>query len=234
MSGIFPFINGDDGIPDNNYADLPVYKECAWDFVNDKAIFVDGSPKIVYKNGLTGTLILGEKFQKVFTALPEHFTLSDWDIHITTSTDVVRDMETIKQVIPEFIKSGSLTPDIIFEAMTSKSLTDIKYKVKTAMLKQKEENNQLQQLSQQNEQLQQQMQEAQKQLQQAQQQIQQLDKQKMQLEQSKLQMENKIAWYKAQTERTWKEREMDNDEKRVQVELLQLHDGNPYNDKIKQ
>ena len=50
MSGIFPFINGDDGIPDNNYADLPVYKECAWDFVNDKAIFVDGSPKIVYKN----------------------------------------------------------------------------------------------------------------------------------------------------------------------------------------
>ena len=50
MSGIFPFINGDDGIPDNNYIDLPVYKECAWDFENDKAIFVDGSPKIVYKN----------------------------------------------------------------------------------------------------------------------------------------------------------------------------------------
>lgn len=50
MSGIFPFINGDDGIFDNNYTDLPVYKECAWDFVNDKAIFVDGSPKIVYKN----------------------------------------------------------------------------------------------------------------------------------------------------------------------------------------
>lgn len=50
MSGIFPFINGDDGIPNNSYANLPVYKECAWDFVNDKAIFVDGSPKIVYKN----------------------------------------------------------------------------------------------------------------------------------------------------------------------------------------
>ena len=50
MSGIFPFINGDDGILDNNYTDLPIYKECAWDFVNDKAIFVDGSLKIVYKN----------------------------------------------------------------------------------------------------------------------------------------------------------------------------------------
>ena len=50
MSGIFPFINGDDGILDNNYTDLPIYKECAWDFINDKAIFEDGSPKIVYKN----------------------------------------------------------------------------------------------------------------------------------------------------------------------------------------
>ena len=50
MSGIFPFINGDDGIPDNNYVDLPVYKECAWYFIKDEAIFVDGSPKIVYKN----------------------------------------------------------------------------------------------------------------------------------------------------------------------------------------
>ena len=50
MSGIFPFINGDDGIPNDSYTDLPVYKECAWDFVKDEAIFVDGSPKIVYKN----------------------------------------------------------------------------------------------------------------------------------------------------------------------------------------
>ena len=47
---IFPFINGDDGLLEasNNY--LPLYKECAWDFVNDRAIFVDGSPKIVYGN----------------------------------------------------------------------------------------------------------------------------------------------------------------------------------------
>lgn len=189
--------------------------------------------KSVYKNGLTGTIILGEKYQKIFTALPEHFTLSDFDIHITTSTDVIRDIDTIKQIIPDFIKSGSLAPDIIFEAMTCKSLSEIKYKVKEAMNKQKEENNQLQQLSQQNEQLQQQMQEAQKQLQQAQKQIQQLDQQKLQLEQAKLRMQNKLDWYNAQTERTRRERELDNDEKRIDVEIAQLRDGNPYNDKIK-
>ena len=50
MSGIFPFINGDDGLLEASSNNLPVYKECAWDFVKDEAIFVDGSPKIVYKN----------------------------------------------------------------------------------------------------------------------------------------------------------------------------------------
>ena len=47
---IFPFINGDNGILEASSNNLPLYKECAWDFVNDKAIFVDGSPKIVYGN----------------------------------------------------------------------------------------------------------------------------------------------------------------------------------------
>jgi hypothetical protein len=45
--------------------------------------------KRVYKNGLTGTIILGDKYQKIFTALPEYFTLSDHDIHIITSTDIM-------------------------------------------------------------------------------------------------------------------------------------------------
>ena len=47
---IFPFINGDDGLLETSINNFPLYKECAWDFVNDRAIFVDGSPKIVYGN----------------------------------------------------------------------------------------------------------------------------------------------------------------------------------------
>jgi hypothetical protein len=49
--------------------------------------------KIVYRNGLQGTLILGDKYQKVFTALPEYFTLSDYDIHIVTSSDLTKQLE---------------------------------------------------------------------------------------------------------------------------------------------
>jgi len=49
--------------------------------------------KVVYKKGLTGVLILGEKQQKIFTALPEHFTMTDYDIHVVNSSDITKDME---------------------------------------------------------------------------------------------------------------------------------------------
>ena len=70
--------------------------------------------KIVWNKGLTGTLILG-KLQKIFTALPEHFTVTDFDIHITTSSEMLKEMEQIKTLIPEFIKAGIVSPDIIME-----------------------------------------------------------------------------------------------------------------------
>lgn len=190
--------------------------------------------KIVYKNGLTGTLILGDKFQKVFTALPEHFTLSDFDIHIITSTDVIQDMEAIRAVIPEFIKAGNLDPSIIFEALTAKSLTELKYKAQKALSVQKEENNQAQQLAQQNEQLQQQVQQLQQQLQQAQTKLESLNEAKLQLEQQKVDNERELGWFTAKSDARYKTAQAENNTKRTEVEVLQLYDNNPYNDKIKQ
>ena len=95
--------------------------------------------KIVYKNGLTGTLILGDKFQRIFTALPEYFTMSDYDIHIVSASDTNKDLEQIKTLIPELIKSGAVSVDTIFDIMTCKSLSDAKYSAKLAVKKQKEE-----------------------------------------------------------------------------------------------
>nr|DAH97493.1 MAG TPA: hypothetical protein [Caudoviricetes sp.] len=40
--------------------------------------------------------------------------------------------------------------------------------------------------------------------------------------------------YKANTERTFREATIEEQKRRTQVELAQLTDGNPYNDKIKQ
>ena len=188
--------------------------------------------KIVFKKGLTGTIILGDKYQRVFTALPEYFTVSDWDIHIVTSSEITRQLEQLKQSVPELIKAQLLSPDLIIEAVTTKSITDLKQKVLKSMKKQKEENNQLQMLQQQNEQMQQELKQAQKEVEQLQSKVQQLNESKLQLEAQKNKMQNEVEWFKARTDRQYKESVAAQDVKRTNIELMQLHDGNPYNDEV--
>ena len=190
--------------------------------------------KRVYKNGLTGTYILGDRQQKIFTALPEYFTLTDYDVHISTTTDAIKDMEYIKQILPEFIKSQSLDPSIIFEAISSKSLTDLKNKVRESLEKRKQENNQIQQLSQQLEELQNQLQQCNKELEKAQKTNKELEQAKLQLEQQKINLDFKIKQMEAETDKSYKNALISEQQKRTQIELEQLHDGDPYNDRIKQ
>ena len=189
--------------------------------------------KSVYKNGLKGTLILGDKGVKIFTALPEYFTVSDFDIHIASSTNVIQDMELIKQLIPEFIKAGNMDPSVIVEAITSRSLTEMKVNVLKSLKVQKEEGNMMGQLQQQVEQLSQQLQQAQSQLQQAQGKIESLNETKLQLEKAKIESDAQINWYKAKADKKFKEGSIENDSKRVDVEVAQMYDGNPNNNEVK-
>ena len=202
--------------------------------VNEMLLDCLNLAKVVFKNGLTGTIILGDKYQRIFTALPEYFTMTDHDIRIITSTDIVKDLEQIKNIIPEFVKSGGLPPDIIIEAVTSKSLPDLKYKVRKAMQIQKDENNQIQQLTQQVQQLQEQLKQASTELKKSQGEIESLNKAKLSLEQKEIEMKYKLEWYKADTDRTYKEATAEEQKRRTEAEIAQLSDGNPYNDKIRQ
>ena len=200
---------------------------------NELLIDCLNTAKIVYKKGITGALILGDKGVKVFTALPEYFTVTDFDIHIASSTNVIQDMELIKQLIPEFIKAGNVDPSIIVEAITSRSLTELKTNVSESLEKQREENNIIAQLQQQVEQLTQELQQAQNQLQQAQSRIESLNEAKLQLEKAKLESESGVNWYKAKADKKYKEGTIENDSKRVELEVAQMYDGNMHNNKVK-
>lgn len=189
--------------------------------------------KIVWKKGKTGTLILGDKLQRVFTALPEHFTHTDYDIHIVPSTKIMKEMQNVQQIIVEFIKSGQLEPDTIVDALAARSLTELKSKVHKAFAKRKKETNEMGQMQQQLEQLQQQNQQLQQQLQQAQSKIESLNEAKIEIEREKAQNEAEINWYNAKTERDFKSTQSDNDTKRTDIEYAQLFDGNNMNDEVK-
>lgn len=189
--------------------------------------------KVVYSKGLTGVLVLGDLGQKIFTADPKYYTTTDFNVHIISGSEVAKDIETVKNLIYELIKGNNVDAEIIIEAVSAKSLTELKRKIKRAMKKKKDENNQLMSLQQQNQELQQQLQQMQSELQKAQSKLEALNENKIQLESQKLQMENQIAWFNARTDRDYKQAISKTQEKKVDVEVGQLYDNNPYNDKIR-
>lgn len=189
--------------------------------------------KIVYKKGLTGTLILGDKLQKVFTALPEHFTHTDYDVHIVPSTTIMKEIQDIRQLVMEMVKAGQLEPDATVDALTARSMTELKMKVTKAYQKRKKEMGEMAQLQQQLEQAQQQVQQLQQQLQQSQSKIESLNETKLEIERKRYEDEAAIKWYQARTERDFKTNQADNDTRRTDIEWAQLFDDNPRNDEVR-
>lgn len=189
--------------------------------------------KRVYKNGITGMLILGENKQRIFTALPEHFTLTDFDIHIADSQQATKDKEFLKSMATELVKGGAVDPELLLLTSTSKSLTEMKYSLADNIAKRKEENNQLQQLSEQNQQLQQQIQELTKQLQQAQNKVDQFHQEKLQMDKYKVDKNYEIEMKKLQVDDDYKENSTDLQKRRIELEALQLLDLNQQNNEIK-
>jgi len=162
--------------------------------------------KIVYKNGISGTLVLGENLNKIFTALPEHYSFTDFDIHIIDSTEIKVELETIKNLANEFTKGGIVDPEIILEMVTANGLTKMKSDVLKAINKKKTENNQLGQLDQQVKQLDQQLKEVSAEAQKLQKEVQRVSAEKMQLEKERLAFEKELEWYKARSENRYKDK----------------------------
>lgn len=189
--------------------------------------------KIVYKKGVTGTLVLGDKLNKVFTALPEHFTVSDHDIHIVDTSEVKIEQETMKQLAMEFTKGGASDPELIINMITASGLTNMKAEIKKSLNKRKEENDQTGQLNQQVQQLDQQLKEVSTEAQKLQKEVQRLNSEKLELEKQRLAFEKELEWYKAKTENSYKQGMVEANKKRVELEALQLVDNNPNNDEIR-
>ena len=189
--------------------------------------------KIVYKEGMVGTYILGDRRKKIFTALPEHYTVTDFDIHVANAEDITREEETLKQLAMEFAKGGNVDPDVIMHVITAKGLTEMKDDVLDALNKKKQETGQIQQLQQQLQQMQQQIQQSQQEAEQYKKQFEALDQEKIKLEQDKLSMQRDLGWYNAKAKEEYQNKMIEAQETRNKLEAAQLIDNNPNNDEIK-
>jgi hypothetical protein len=73
----------------------------------------------------------------------------------------------------------------------------------------------------------------QKQLQEAQQMAQQADQQKLQAEAQIEKNKLEVEWFKAKSDKHYKDEDLKLKREQIQAEVLQLYDNNPNNDEIK-
>lgn len=205
-----------------------LYREINYDLLN--------VAKTVYKRGLKGTLILGDKLVRVFTALPEYYTMTDFDIHIQDSSEVATLKEEIKVLNVELIKAQLVDAETAIDVITAKNITDLRNRVDYAIKKKKAENDQLMQMQQQIQQYDQQMKDAQQQIQQLLQENKALQNKietnndaKLKLDAKRVEIEDQNRQDKAD----YNEQILELKKTQLEIERLQILDGNPYNDKIK-
>ena len=205
-----------------------MYKEINYDMLN--------LAKVVYKDGITGTIILGDRLTKIFTALPEHYTMTDFDIHIKDSSEAYKLMEQMQALTIELIKADKIDAKDSIAIIDAKNTTQLKRYIDKAVREKKEENNTVAQLQQQVEQMtserkqyEQQIQELNSQLQSLQKQLQSNNQQKLNLEQQRVEIEDRVA----RDKKDYNDKLIEVKEKQLEAEILQIRDGNPYNDQIR-
>lgn len=204
-----------------------MFKEVNYDCLN--------MAKKVYKNGITGNIVLGPKMVKIFTAFPEYYTITDFDVHIQDSTETFQTKQEIKALNTELIKAGLVDVDQVVNIATAKNITELKDYIEKSMAAKKAENDMAGQLQQQVEQLNQQIAQYEQQIGEYNNQIKQLQSQvennnnaKLELEKQKIAIEDR----EARDKKDYNDKQIEVKMKQLEAELMQLNDGNPYNDII--
>ena len=205
-----------------------LYKEVNYDLLN--------LAKIVYKKGTCGTLINGNKLNQIFTALPKYYTMTDFDIHIGDSSETYRLKEQIQAINVEFVKAGMIDAKDSIAIISAKNMTQLKKYMDKALKDKKAENDMIGQLQQQVEQMtaekkqyEQQIQQLNSQLQSLQNQLNSNAQQKLQIEQQRANIEEKVA----NDKKDYNDKMIEVKKKQLEAEILQIRDGNPYNDQIR-
>lgn len=205
-----------------------VYKEANYDMLN--------LAKLIWPNGVVGTLVLGN-YAKIFTALPEHYTLTDFDIHIEDSTKSYQNVQSLIAISGELVKSGVADLGDITNIITASSITELKRYIDRSIARKKEENDAVTQLQQQVQQYEQNLKESQKTNQQLQQKVEELQNKLQTNSQAKLEIEAEklaIEKEKIRNDKDYNDKTIEVKQKQVEAQIAEIFDGNPYNNKIKQ
>lgn len=204
-----------------------IYKETAYDMIN--------LAKLVWPNGLTGEIVLGN-YSKLFHALPEYYTMTDFDVHVEDSTKSYQNVQSLIAISGELIKSGAADLSDITNIITADSITELKRNIDKSVERKKEENNIISQLQQQVQQYEQAHKDWQKSSEEYENRIKDLERQLEKNNESKLRLESqRIANEKERIEndKSYNDKMVDLKKQQVEAQVAEMYDGNPYNNKVK-
>lgn len=204
-----------------------IYKEANYDMLN--------LAKLVWPNGMTGVIVLGNKSQ-IFEALPEYYTITDFDVHIEDSAKSYQNMQSLVAISGELVRGGAADLGDVTNIMTASSMTELKRTIERSIAKKKAENDILVQMQQQISQYEQTVKELQKTLEQTKQTNEQLQNKLQNNNQTKLQLEAakiEIERERIKNDKDYNDKSIDIKKQQIQAQFAQIFDDNPYNDKIK-
>jgi len=188
--------------------------------------------KISYKEGKRGSYIVGHR-TLLFNAQPENFRFTDYNIQLINSSRENLKMEKLSALAPQLAGKGSIEDEVLVKLMMTDSSTEALRLVDESMIKRKEENDQVKQLSQQLQQLQEQSKQLQAELQKVSQEKEQLEKVDREYKNKELeyryQREDKrieLAEEKQDHEKEIAEAEVVKDQEIVKLEREQLYSDN--------
>lgn len=204
-----------------------LYKEINYDLLN--------LAKIVWPDGLTGTLVLGNN-SEIFTALPKHYTMTDFDVHIEDSTQSYQNVQSLMAISAELIKSGVADLKDVTEIMTATSMSQLKRVIDKSIASKKEENNIAAQLHDQVQKYEQHIKEMNKNINDLQQELERKNAElnshlqyKYQIEAEKLAIEKE----KVKNDKEYNDALLRVKQQQVNAQVMEITDSNSYNDKIK-
>jgi hypothetical protein len=200
-----------------------------------KEIYTDllNTAKIAYRDGFMSMSVVGGQRAQVLKVAPEYYTLSDFDVHVGDSSEIISEKEIIRQLSFELSKAEKIDPRLLVTIVTSKSLTAMKRDILKSIDKREEEDGQMAQMTQQLQQLTQLTKQYEKQIQELQAANQKLT---LQSQQSDLQIKSRdldIKELKAKADAEYQRGMVAVQEERTKIEQLQLFDESKKNDEIR-
>lgn len=81
--------------------------------------------KVAYKSGPRALFLLGEDGRQLFTLDPEYFIGSDYNVHITDSSEENKKIMEIREMVKQAANQGNIDQFLAIKLMTSDSLTNM-------------------------------------------------------------------------------------------------------------